>query len=268
VIGNFAAGQNLDSLRSSHPVEVAAYSPAEISQIFDAISYSKGASVIRMLNAYLGAEVFGQGVRNYLKEHMYGNATTVDLWRSLSDASGQDIQSIMHEWIQSVGFPFVSIDNVQTCQDSSSVTLILSQERFLATGDLTDEERLQSPVWQIPLTVATHEGEYSFLLKEKSSTITFPFKISPKSFWKLNSNCNGFYRILLSKSQIEMLGQVMLNYPSALTDADKIGLISDAFALSKAGLCCTTIALSLFQYYKYEQSPVYFMSDLGFYKRF
>ena len=61
---------------------------SEIQQTFDAISYYKGANVIRMLSAFLGEEVFLSGVRKYLKDHEYGNANTDDLWKALSDESG------------------------------------------------------------------------------------------------------------------------------------------------------------------------------------
>lgn len=62
----------LDSLRGSHPIEVTVQNALEIDQIFDAISYLKGSSVIRMLSSHLGEEVFLSGVSDYLKEHSYG----------------------------------------------------------------------------------------------------------------------------------------------------------------------------------------------------
>ena len=64
--------QQLDSLRASHPIEVPVKNALEIDQIFDAISYFKGSSVIRMLSNYLRVETFLKGVSNYLKAHAYG----------------------------------------------------------------------------------------------------------------------------------------------------------------------------------------------------
>lgn len=63
----------LDSLRSSHPIEVPVKDVLEVDQIFDAISYLKGSSVIRMLSNHLGQKNFLLGVSAYLKEHQYGS---------------------------------------------------------------------------------------------------------------------------------------------------------------------------------------------------
>ncbi|MEE8199220.1 MAG: M1 family metallopeptidase, partial [Thermoplasmata archaeon] len=90
-----AGGLTLDGLRSSHPIEVPVHNPAEIREIFDAISYNKGASVLRMLENFLGAEVFRQGLRGYMNAHAYGNARTEDLWEALEEASGQPVRALM-----------------------------------------------------------------------------------------------------------------------------------------------------------------------------
>jgi aminopeptidase 2 len=96
-------GLSLDGLRSSHPIQVPVRNPSEISQIFDAISYSKGASVIRMLVNYLGEDTFKKGIQEYLKLHKYGNASTADLWTSLADASGKPVHDMMSSWTEHVG---------------------------------------------------------------------------------------------------------------------------------------------------------------------
>src|SRR2546429_397382 len=74
-------GLALDGLKSSHPIEVPVRDPAEIREIFDDISYSKGASILRMLEQFLGEATFRLGIRDYLKAHAYGNARTQALWR-------------------------------------------------------------------------------------------------------------------------------------------------------------------------------------------
>lgn len=103
LVDDSAEGLHLDCLRSSHPIEVPVRNPSEISQIFDSISYSKGASVIRMLVAYLGEETFKKGMQCYLKKHQYGNAQTQDLWNSLSEASGKPVADIMNSWTLKMG---------------------------------------------------------------------------------------------------------------------------------------------------------------------
>ena len=83
VKGDFQSALSLDSLRSSHPVEVPVQRADEVNQIFDAISYSKGSCILQMISKYLGEDVFINGVQKYLKKHAYGNTETGDLWAAL-----------------------------------------------------------------------------------------------------------------------------------------------------------------------------------------
>jgi aminopeptidase 2 len=96
-------GLSLDALRSSHPIEVDVMHPSEITQIFDIISYSKGASLIRMLSSWMGEDVFLKGIRSYLKKHQYSNAKTIDLWESLSEACGTNVGEFMETWTRKMG---------------------------------------------------------------------------------------------------------------------------------------------------------------------
>ena len=82
--------------------------PAQIRELFDAISYSKGGSVLRMLEDFLGADVFQRGLHGYLSAHQYGNARTEDLWKALEEASGQPVTAIMDSWVKQMGYPVLS----------------------------------------------------------------------------------------------------------------------------------------------------------------
>lgn len=93
----------LDALRSSHAIEVDVADASEIHQIFDAISYDKGASVIRMLSSWLGVETFLGGVRRYIQKHKWGNASSNDLWVALSEEAGMDVAKFMTLWTKHVG---------------------------------------------------------------------------------------------------------------------------------------------------------------------
>ena len=85
------------------------HDPAEIAVAFDAVSYSKGASIIRMLAEYLGEKKFRDGLRHYLKKHQYGNTETEDLWRALEKVSGKPVAKMMANWTGKAGYPLVSI---------------------------------------------------------------------------------------------------------------------------------------------------------------
>ncbi|PWN20753.1 putative AAP1-alanine/arginine aminopeptidase [Microstroma glucosiphilum] len=236
---------DLDSKRSSHPIEVPLSTEtgdleSAINQIFDAISYSKGASVLRMLSQMVGEDVFLKGVSLYLKKHAYGNAQTEDLWEGISKSSGQDINKIMHKWILQQGFPVLSI---QEGTNSIKVT----QNRFLSTGDVKPEE--DETLWYIPLALKTvgnngAEVDQSAVLAEKRE-IELPIKDVKNSIWKLNADTTGVYRVAYSPEHLAKLGKEAANKSGVFSLEDRIGLVSDAFVLAEAGYGKTSGGLDL-----------------------
>ena len=198
-----------DALRSSHPIEVPIQNALDVDQIFDAISYSKGSSVIRMLAAHLGQATFLKGVSNYLKGHTYSNATTKDLWSALSDASGQDVIALMEPWIRKIGFPVLTVS-----EESNQIRV--KQSRYLSTGDVTAED--DATTWWVPLGVRGKTGTKEVVpiaLTAKEDTV----KDIDSSFYKLNADNNGFYRINYPPPRLAKLGTRM----DRLSVSDKIG---------------------------------------------
>ena len=100
---------SLDGLKNSHPIEQEVANPAEVSQLFDAISYSKGGSVLRMLEHFLTPNVFRIGLNAYLTRHSYQNARTTDLWTALEESSGEPVNSIMSSWTGQTGYPVLDV---------------------------------------------------------------------------------------------------------------------------------------------------------------
>lgn len=129
-----------------------------------------------MLNSFLGQETFMNGVRLYLKKHAYSNATTLDLWSSLKEASGVDVATLMFSWTRKMGYPMVTVVNEQYDPSQKTMTLTLRQQRYLKSGDLSEAEENESPIWWIPIGVVTHmspKNALSLILTEKQGTITF-----------------------------------------------------------------------------------------------
>ena len=122
----------LDALSSTHPVEVAVDTEAKINEVFDAISYRKGASIIRMLATYLGPEPLRRGLSLYLRRHSYQSATTTDLWAALEEASGAPVTQIMPCWTQRPGFPLLTAS--LSSGGAEGAVAHLSQRRFTAQG--------------------------------------------------------------------------------------------------------------------------------------
>jgi len=232
---------SLDALRSSHPIEVAVNDPAEIHQIFDAISYYKGASVIRMLSSWLGVDVFLAGVRRYLHRHKFSNASTGDLWKALSEVAGVDVSQFMQLWTKNVGYPVLRVETV----DDSNVEV--TQARYLSTGDLKANE--DNTNWWVPLGVLTPNKIESYTLTEKSQR----FAIGSKSF-KLNAGQSGVYRVQYPIDVIKRLADEIRKPDNGLLSntADRVGLVADAGSLCVSGEQTTTAFLELAQAFQNE----------------
>ncbi len=104
-----AAALGLDALTETHPIYVKVRTPSEATQNFDLITYEKGASVVRMIERFLGAETFREGVRRYIRAHQESNAVAADLWNALAEASGQDVEPVVRAWIEQPGFPLLRL---------------------------------------------------------------------------------------------------------------------------------------------------------------
>lgn len=248
VVDDSQAGLMLDGLRSSHPIEVPVKNPNEIGQIFDSISYSKGASVIRMLVSYLGAETFQKGLREYLKEFKYRNASTRDLWNSLSKASGQSVNDIMNAWTHKIGYPVVDV--LPSCCENK-IRLKLAQSRFLISGDVKAEE--DETVWNIPLRIGTDQEhllaskDARGLLSQKVSTVDIPADVS---FFKLNIDQTGFYRVNYPSEWLEKLGKAVAS--SQLGASDRIGVVSDSFYMTYADKLDLASVMDMLKHFKGE----------------
>ncbi|KAF4251569.1 hypothetical protein KXW98_001875 [Aspergillus fumigatus] len=233
VIDSLQSALSLDSLRSSHPIEVPVKRADEINQIFDAISYSKGSSVLRMISKYLGEDVFLQGVRNYIKKHAYGNTQTGDLWSALADASGKPVEKVMDIWTKNVGFPVVSVT-----ENPSASSIKLKQNRFLRTGDVRPEE--DTTLYPVILGLRTKQGiDENTMLTEREGE----FKVPDLDFYKLNADHSAIYRTSYPPERLSKLGEAAKK--GLLTVEDRAGMIADAGALAASGYQSTSGLLSL-----------------------
>ena len=235
-----SAAFNIDGLRSSHPIEVPVRNAIEVEQIFDAISYYKGSSVIRMLSSFLGVQTFLDGVADYLKGHTYGNATTGDLWAALSKASGRDVQAFMNPWVTKVGFPVLTV-----AEEPGQIGV--RQSRFLLGGGVKPED--DQTVWWVPLNMKSSPQAAKVdtsALSQKEETL----RNVDENFYKLNADATGFYRTNYPPDRLTKLGAVR----GELSAPDRIGLVADAAALASSGDGTTAGFLSLVVGFKQERN--------------
>jgi aminopeptidase N len=229
----------LDSLRSSHPIEVPVKDALDVGQIFDGISYLKGSSVIRMLAAHLGLNTFLTGVSNYLKSHAFGNTTTNDLWSALSRASGQDVNALMDPWTRKIGYPVLTI-----AEELGHVGV--RQARYLSTGDVRPED--DKTTWWVPLGMEGVMGVESNSLTTEEDTIGSV----DETFYKFNVNNTGFYRTNYPPARLASFGKQL----EKLTASDKIGLIGDAGALAYSGNAKTPALLGFLEGFSAEENQL------------
>ncbi|CAM8961662.1 unnamed protein product [Rhodiola kirilowii] len=235
----------LDGLAESHPIEVDINKADEIDEIFDAISYSKGASLVRMLQSYLGAEVFQLSLAAYINKHACSNAKTEDLWIALEEESEQPVNTLMNSWTRQQGYPVISVK-------INGGTLEFDQSQFLTSGAYGDGQ------WIVPLTlcVGSYECRHSYLLEEESGFLDVKgvldsFVADQNCNWvKLNVDQTGFYRVKYDDELAARLRYAIQR--KQLSTADRFGVLDDSFALCMARQLSMTSLLTLMDAYGEE----------------
>ncbi|CEL52347.1 hypothetical protein RSOLAG1IB_00887 [Rhizoctonia solani AG-1 IB] len=228
----------LDAQRSSHPIEVDCPDANQINQIFDALSYSKAASMLRMLARYVGEDTFLKGVSIYLKKRLYGNSDPKDLWDGITEAAGVDVGKVMKNWVFEIGFPFLTVTE-------TADGIHVRQDRFLSTGDATDAEN--QTIWHIPLSLLTVGADgkatvdHSIVLSERETDI----KLDTSKPWKLNAGTVGVFRTAYTPERLTKLGEEAARSGSVFGLEDRVGLVSDAMVLARAGYGKTSGGLNL-----------------------
>ena len=235
-----AAALSVDGLHSTRPIEFPVTAPREADAMFDVLTYEKGASVLRMLEQYLGRDIFRNGVRAYLRAHAYGNADTGDLWISLGREAGQPVPEVMDGWIFRPGYPLLSVR-----LDHGS-RLIIAQQRFTYLPTSTDgkapEKEVNQP-WQVPIQIKlTANGKAEtrrLLLSEKETQIQVPQDLESVL---ANEGGHGFYRVRYAPDLLERLVQLV---PDGLAPIERFNLVNDAWATTVACLMPVTEYLDL-----------------------
>jgi aminopeptidase N len=208
-----------DSKVASHPIERRVTNELEVANSFDPeITYNKGQSVLRMFEAYLGPERFRAGVRAYMKDRAFSNATSTDLWNALGRASGEDVAAVASSWTTQPGFPLVSV--AASCAADGARTLTLSQRRFLASGDDGG-----ASAWSVPLRIRSGSADpVPVLLTRDGQTVAAGRCQTPLS---VNADAVGYYRAEYDPATLEVNTAA---FPQAV-DGDRIALLDDEWAL-------------------------------------
>uniref|UniRef100_A0A8C9YS97 Aminopeptidase n=1 Tax=Sander lucioperca TaxID=283035 RepID=A0A8C9YS97_SANLU len=258
-LGKCFEAMEVDSLSSSHPVSTPVENPTQIQEMFDDVSYDKGACILNMLRDFLTPEAFEIGIIRYLKRYSYQNTVNSHLWESLTNVSEVvegyitmvdvtltlelktsvvilDVRAIMDTWTLQEGFPLVTVE-------VRGREVRLSQERYLKTDDYSLTEGF---LWQIPLTYMTSASNtiHRFLLKTKTDVLYLPEEVD----WvKFNVDMSGYYMVHYAGDGWNSIIKLLQHNHTALSSNDRASLIHNVFQLVRSKVRLdTALELSLY----------------------
>jgi aminopeptidase N len=211
----FEQGKRADAQVSTHPVLQPIASVDQASEAFDNITYAKGASVITMIEAYVGADAFRDGVRRYMKAHAFGNTVDSDLWREVQATAGKPVLEIEHDFTRQVGVPLVR------AAPSGAMTR-LTEGRFAEDPD-SIKGALKTR-WRLPLAVASPGRPPVTVLLTDVKAVAGKAPL-------VNAGGMAYARVAYPPAHAEALADRM----AELSAMDQINLLNDAWALGQSG---------------------------------
>ncbi|CAH0714298.1 unnamed protein product, partial [Brenthis ino] len=239
-----------DAKLSSHPIVQTVETPDQITAIFDSISYNKGASVLRMLEGFIGDENFRKGVSDYLKKYKFGNTVTKDLLSCLEpyfkkDNPNLNLSYIMDTWTRQMGYPLLSVQSGEKAN-----TYVITQKRFLIDLEAAVQQQSEFKYrWFVPVTYKTNKATTESILWFPDSSDSVTLSLEDGEKWiKINNNQVGYYRVNYPEGMWQELTEQLKNNTAQLTISDRSNLLDDAFALAEAKVIPYEIALNLSTY--------------------
>jgi len=237
LVGERILALNLDCLATSHPIEIpdGVKNPGQIDEIFDEISYSKGASIINMLFHWIGETHFKAGLELYLSKYRGGSASTEQLWAAIAESSSQPVVRVMEDWTRVQGFPLVY---VELGEDG---VVKFRQENFSRGSDMN--------MWMVPLKIAFtvdngDKQEEDFLLEETEAELELG--VGESDWMVVNLGQTSFCRVSYSQTMLDKLCSDM----RLLGVRDRVGVLSDVMARVESGRDGVSLVLSVVQHYK------------------
>ncbi len=232
--------QDVDALLATRPIEFPVISPTDAEGMFDVLTYEKGASVVRMLEQYLGEERFRDGVREYLRLHSFANAETTDLWDAIEAVTKEPVRTTMDGWILQGGYPVVNAALEGT-------TLTLTQKPF------TYLPQTATPTWQVPVLYRTTAADSTdatqrVLLGAEPVSIEVP---AGTTTVVVNSGGHGFYRSSYDETLMTSLRAAV----TELSAAERFQIVSDFWANVMAGNATPDEFLALAESFGAERDP-------------
>ncbi len=239
-----SAAFETDATSSTRPIEFNVESPAEAEAMFDILTYEKGASLVRMLEQYVGEEAFRDGLRHYMETFKFSNTDTPDLWSSIDSTTNGAASAMMESWIFTPGFPSLECVIIED-------KLTVSQNRIDLEGANASDG---NPSWVVPLSYKVVDGENSTVSKALLDNKSVEIDLTGVNYDCVVVNAGGdaFARVIYSE---EMLADCAGNL-SSLTHIERYNLIDDAWYSVKAGRSSAGAFLNLLESFSAEESRI------------
>ncbi|HWU69834.1 MAG TPA: M1 family metallopeptidase, partial [Pseudoxanthomonas sp.] len=230
-----------DAIATTHPVVQHVATVEQASQAFDGITYGKGSAVINMLEDYIGADAWRDGVRSYMKKHAYSNTATDDLWAEMEKAApGKQFTQVAHDFTLQPGIPLIKVD----AKCAAGKTLVSLQQGEY-TVDRPDKQPLR---WHVPVAVQPVGGEKVSVLVDGQASVELPGCDAPAL---VNAGQKGYFRVQYAPAQFKALANAF----GKLATVDQLGVMMDVSALSAVGLQPVADALDLTTQVPLDASP-------------
>jgi aminopeptidase N len=221
---------DLDSQPTTRAIRATVNTPDEINEMFDGISYGKAGAMIGMVEHFLGADLFRQGVQNYLKAHLYGNATAENFWDAQTANSHLPVDKIMSSFVTQPGVPLLGFGERQ------AGGFPVNGDRFFSGVEETNRPlgtRVPEWKWTIPICVKT-EGQAVCRAMTPDASPFHPQMLETVGlpFFYANAGAKGYYRTVYTPAQF---AAIAAKAESSLTPPERIGLLGDRWALVRSG---------------------------------
>uniref|UniRef100_A0A915D473 Aminopeptidase N n=1 Tax=Ditylenchus dipsaci TaxID=166011 RepID=A0A915D473_9BILA len=246
-----------DARATSHPLFFDILKAEDVTEAFDSITYSKGASVLRMIRAVMGEEYFKKGLNIYLNRYKYSNAQHADLWNALTEAvpdslkdwTGNkfNVDEFAKPWTEQMGYPVVEVKRL----DEHRVEL--TQKRFKLDENALERPKFRNAKywykWDVPIWYNVNGTERDMVWLHESNIL----KVDENEVFVVNSESNGFYRVQYSKKTLDRITDQLLLDHQKISVKSRARIIDDTFTLAEAGRLPYEAALNLTHYLAKEQ---------------
>ncbi|CAF1400989.1 unnamed protein product [Adineta ricciae] len=249
-----------DAISFSHPVNMRIHHNNQLTGIFDAITYSKGSSILRMMRNFMGNETFNRGISKYLSKHLYSTARQNDLWEALGEQMLQDrielpkntsLAKIMSTWTDQMGYPYVEI-----IRDYERKVLKITQKQFLFDSEAQPLKSPHNYLWSIPLKMRSLRTSSQNIIWFSEKQITIPMDIQWNEWILMNPDLLGFFRTNYDRENWMKLIQQLKSDHHKFSIVERAGLVDDALNLARANILPASLVFDLLEYSDFEESYI------------